>query len=406
MYHVDNKTGVSTMPEIPPSESTVPQWFTEGAPGEEPTIPGSTTWNIWQAELLNILAAAEVVPDKFKLNQIAESIGLLIAKGIEDADLSPDNHTHPGTAITPIPLAQEDLNTLISPGVYRQDSDANAAVELNYPEPKAGALTVTTGAGVQHRYHVYNTSRVYTRAQYNEGAFTPWALTYNTENKPTPAEIGAAPTVHTHDWSQVGAPERVAGGYGEVFPAGDHGPLLTQSGFFSNNGGLGSYGEPFPGQWAYLFHNSHGNAAGFCGTLAMNFGGTQLRYGAISGGAGVGWKTIFTQDEPPQIGNIPGLQTALDSKASWPHAHTAGEGNWDIVASGWGQVGTYAMAGRFDSSGQLSPGDLIAGSSIHLCNAEGSIVGVSPPGTWKCLGYSKGDRDYGVWNATLFIRVA
>ncbi len=88
-------------------------------------------------------------------------------------DLAAAKHTHPGTLTNPIPLAKEDLNTLVTPSVFRQESDANAAASLNYPEPKAGSLTVTVGAGVQQRYHVYNTSRIYTRAQYNTGAFTP-----------------------------------------------------------------------------------------------------------------------------------------------------------------------------------------------------------------------------------------
>ncbi|KHA56851.1 hypothetical protein NM74_09950 [Aeromonas hydrophila] len=323
----------------------------------------------------------------------------------EDIGAAPVDHTPPGTLTNPIPLAKEDLNTIITPSVYRQDSDANAAVELNYPEPKAGSLTVTAGAGVQHRYHVYNTSRVYTRAQYNEGAFTPWARDYNTQNKPTLDEIGAAAANHTHDWGQVGAPQRVAGDHGEIIPPGEYAQLLSQSGFFNNNGGLGAYGDPFPGQWAYFFHNSHSNPAGFCGSFAMNFGGTQLRYGAISAGAATGWKTIFTQDEPPQVGHIPGLQDALNGKSNNGHHHSAIEGNWDIISDSWGQIGTYAFAGRFDSGGQLSPGDVIAGTSIRLCNGEGVLVGVSPPGTWKCLGYVKGDRDYGVWNVTLFIRI-
>ncbi|MDH0348163.1 hypothetical protein [Aeromonas dhakensis] len=104
---------------------------------------------------------------------------------------SPSNHTHPGTLTNPISLAQEDLNTIIIPSIYRQDLDKNAAAALNYPEPKSGSLTVTNGAGVQQRYHVYNTSRVYTRAQYSAGAFTPWARDYNTLNKPTLDELGA-----------------------------------------------------------------------------------------------------------------------------------------------------------------------------------------------------------------------
>lgn len=95
MWHVDNNTGTPTMPTIAPVAETVPQWFTEGGPGDEPSVPGADTWNIWQAELLNILTAANVVPDKFKLNQIAEAIQLLIGQGIENAGLALEDHTHP-----------------------------------------------------------------------------------------------------------------------------------------------------------------------------------------------------------------------------------------------------------------------------------------------------------------------
>lgn len=102
-------------------------------------------------------------------------------------------HTHPGTLTNPFSLVKEDLNTITNPGAYRQDNDGNATLVLNYPEAKSGSLIVTAGAGVQHRYHVYNTSRVYTRAQYNTGAFTPWARDYNTLNKPTLDELGAYP---------------------------------------------------------------------------------------------------------------------------------------------------------------------------------------------------------------------
>ncbi|MGY6037769.1 prophage tail fiber N-terminal domain-containing protein [Aeromonas sp. AE23HZ002T15] len=104
--------------------------------------------------------------------------------------LAAADHSHPGSLLNPFPLTKEDLNTIVSPGVYRQDSDANVAAALNYPEPKSGSLTVTVGAGVQHRYHVYNTSRVYTRAQFHTGAFTQWALEYNTLNKPSAADVG------------------------------------------------------------------------------------------------------------------------------------------------------------------------------------------------------------------------
>ncbi|MGL5841167.1 MAG: phage tail protein [Aeromonas hydrophila] len=232
-----------------------------------------------------------------------------------------------------------------------------------------------------------------------------WREVYDSGNKPTPDAIGAAAKDHTHDWSQVGAPTRVAGGYGEVFPAGDHGPLLSQSGFFNNSGGLGSYGEPFPDEWTYLFHNSHGNTAGYCGTLAMNFSGTKLRYSAIDAGVGVGWKTIFTQDEPPQIGNIPGLQGALDGKSGLGHVHTAIEGNWDVVGGSYGAVGSYGFLRLIDGSGQIGPGTTRAASVLVWANAFGSFGVPVSAGTWMLLGSCDGN-DQNTDFASLWVRIA
>lgn len=90
-------------------------------------------------------------------------------------------------------LTTEDLDTIKTPGVYAQHANANTSAARHYPENLAGSLTVTVGAGVQQRYHVYNTSRVWTRAQYDKGAWTPWAREYNTLNKPTAADVGALP---------------------------------------------------------------------------------------------------------------------------------------------------------------------------------------------------------------------
>lgn len=126
------------------------------------------------------------------------------------------NHTHPGTLINPFSLVKEDLNTITKPGAYRQDNDGNATLALNYPETKSGSLIVTAGAGVQHRYHVYNTSRVYTRAQYDTGAFTPWARDYNTLNKPTPDELGAYPKTGGYLDGGVDAKDAIYGRVGLI----------------------------------------------------------------------------------------------------------------------------------------------------------------------------------------------
>ena len=106
-------------------------------------------------------------------------------------NLAPLVHTHPGAANSPIVLSTEDLDTLVTPNEYSQNLDAYATAARHYPENLAGALKVTWGAGPIQTYHVYNTSRIWTRAKYSTGAWTAWARDYNTLNKPTAADVGA-----------------------------------------------------------------------------------------------------------------------------------------------------------------------------------------------------------------------
>ncbi|HHO0939116.1 TPA: pyocin knob domain-containing protein, partial [Aeromonas hydrophila] len=122
-------------------------------------------------------------------------------------------HDHAGSIVTPITLGKEDLNTIVKPGVYAQHANANTSAAQHYPENQAGSLTVTIGAGIQQRYHVYNSTRVYIRAQYDKGAFSPWALQYTTTNRPSPTEIGAAPAAHGHSPAEVGLSNLVNKGW-------------------------------------------------------------------------------------------------------------------------------------------------------------------------------------------------
>ncbi|HDL7388699.1 TPA: hypothetical protein PXN10_001725 [Yersinia enterocolitica] len=78
MFHLDNETGVPVMPDLPPTQSNEAKWFTEGGNGVAPSWPGSTWFNIIQAEMLNVLAAAGITPDKENLSQLSEAITNLI----------------------------------------------------------------------------------------------------------------------------------------------------------------------------------------------------------------------------------------------------------------------------------------------------------------------------------------
>lgn len=84
---------------------------------------------------------------------------------------------------------------------------------------------------------------------------------------------------------------------------------------------------------------------------------------------------------------------------------TAAEGNSDIVAGGYGQVGTYGLMSQMGDSGWYNVGGTASGNTIQYSAADG-MGGESATGTWKCLGYSE-DTEYGMGAAvtTLWIRI-
>lgn len=64
----------------------------------------------------------------------------------------------------------------------------------------------------------------------------------------------------------------------------------------------------------------------------------------------------------------------------------------DVAASPVGALGTYAMC-RNQSGVQVVAGGTIAGSSLIYSNAYGAnfycYTGIAPPGSWRCMGYSR-----------------
>ncbi|EMM1886349.1 TPA: phage tail protein [Klebsiella pneumoniae] len=74
MYHLDNASSVPDMPAIKPVLFTERRWFTEGGDGIAPSYPGADWFNAIQAEMLNVLALANITPDKTQLDQFAQAI--------------------------------------------------------------------------------------------------------------------------------------------------------------------------------------------------------------------------------------------------------------------------------------------------------------------------------------------
>ena len=83
MYHVDNPSTVTEMPEITAVQNATTQWFTDKEGGDgAPTYPGAEWFNIIQAELLAILDAAGISPDKADMTQLVQAIQALAVAGV------------------------------------------------------------------------------------------------------------------------------------------------------------------------------------------------------------------------------------------------------------------------------------------------------------------------------------
>jgi len=74
MYWLDNDSGVTTPPAIPPVVSATRQYFTEGGAGEQPSIPGGEWFNMMTDEVLAVLAAANITPSKANHAQLLAAL--------------------------------------------------------------------------------------------------------------------------------------------------------------------------------------------------------------------------------------------------------------------------------------------------------------------------------------------
>ncbi|MBK4715541.1 MULTISPECIES: hypothetical protein [Tenebrionibacter/Tenebrionicola group] len=80
MFHLDNNSGVSSMPAVGAMQDNTTRWFTEGAGNQSPSWPGQDWFNIVQAELLNVLTESGITPVKTQFNQLAVAIKAIVNK--------------------------------------------------------------------------------------------------------------------------------------------------------------------------------------------------------------------------------------------------------------------------------------------------------------------------------------
>ena len=105
MYHVDNSTGVPVMPQPSPVTSETELFFTEGGNGVPPTFPGPDWFNIIQSELINILRAAGLDPDKMDNTQILAALKkLFLSRSNPFGDIKADGAAAIATALSNLDL--------------------------------------------------------------------------------------------------------------------------------------------------------------------------------------------------------------------------------------------------------------------------------------------------------------
>ena len=77
MFHVDNSTTVLAKPPKNAVHNVVTQWFNDRI-GSKPTTPQADWFNMMQSELLAVLAAADITPNKMDDEQLIKAINVLI----------------------------------------------------------------------------------------------------------------------------------------------------------------------------------------------------------------------------------------------------------------------------------------------------------------------------------------
>ncbi|EPJ9453567.1 hypothetical protein QDZ86_001197 [Pluralibacter gergoviae] len=77
MFHIDNTSGVPEMPEPKDQQSISPRWFGESVEQGGISWPGADWFNIVQAELLNLIKAAGIPPEKQSFDQLSKAIPVL-----------------------------------------------------------------------------------------------------------------------------------------------------------------------------------------------------------------------------------------------------------------------------------------------------------------------------------------
>lgn len=154
MYHVDNSTGVPVMPLPSPITSETELFFTEGGNGVPPTYPGPDWFNAIQSELLNIIRAAGLDPDKMDNTQILAALKkLFLSRSNPFGDIKTDGAAAIATALSNLGLVNNGavgrligMQIIKTSGTYTKTPGAMFADVIAIGGGAGGGWATSTGS--------------------------------------------------------------------------------------------------------------------------------------------------------------------------------------------------------------------------------------------------------------------
>lgn len=168
MYRIDNATAVVSRPAA--TAAGTAGWFTDGTVGVTPaTIVPAEFLNMIQAEIVSVLTAASITPDKTASNQLLLSIQALITDSIIDTVYPVGITIGFATTINP--------NTEWPSTTWVRDDEGKFPVGYKSGDADFGTLGGTGGAKLLDL-----TMSLETRTSSAGGAAPPYSTTITTDN--------------------------------------------------------------------------------------------------------------------------------------------------------------------------------------------------------------------------------
>jgi len=180
MFRIDHETAAAALPT--PGSAGTPGYFTGGAPGEgvSPTVVTADWANAIQEEIMSVLDAASITPDKADHTQLLAALTALIPGGIE---VSGDHISFPG-------------GLTIQWGKYRASISSGATVNITLPH----ALSAAPLAVI---FSLYDPSAGYNPNHLAAGNHTETTLTFRSALD----DDGSPPGIPGFDWLAIGLAE-------------------------------------------------------------------------------------------------------------------------------------------------------------------------------------------------------